>query len=99
MTRNGPGFPRATISTTTHPDSPTNTIRTLTFGQIRNAVVRVGGVGEAQSGQRMGVPPNQVSLAVTVIRENSFQSAIVPVTIEDACGSWPTFIGIGRSSN
>jgi hypothetical protein len=76
-----------------------NTIKSLTFGQMRNGTVDIEGIGPAQSGQRIGIPFFAQRLVVTVTRVpgTAGQAVHIPLTIEDACQHWQTFIGGGAA--
>jgi hypothetical protein len=83
----------AAIRASTGANSLANTISSITFGQIRNATVRVNGIGDVQSGQRIPMTAGTEAVSLTVLE--SAPGSFVPMTVTDACGNWPTFLGTG----
>lgn len=85
-----------TIVVTSNPGPTTNAVQALTFGAIRNASVQVSGVaGQVQSGQRVPIAGRPQSLTLSISRAVAGQGVFVPLTVTDACGDWPTFVGTG----
>jgi hypothetical protein len=95
--RTDPSRSSALIRATTGANSLTNTISSITFGQIRNATVRVEEIGDVQSGQRITIPTGTEAVSLTIV-ESAAAGSFVPMTVVDACGSWPTFVGSGSGS-
>ncbi|HEY7068256.1 MAG TPA: hypothetical protein VII06_42800 [Chloroflexota bacterium] len=71
----------------------------LAFGTARDAVVDVPG-GPTGTAGNVTVPlstaPQQIVL--TVRRVQSGQGVTVPLTVNDSCGAWPTFVGAGPAA-
>jgi hypothetical protein len=62
-----------------------NTIKTISFGQIRNATV-------------VAQPSISGAIATFVIQRSAAGAVTVPFTVTDGCGEWKTFVGGGAGS-
>jgi hypothetical protein len=86
---------QVTLSTTAFP-STANPLAGLTFGDLRNARVTLGGQAVA-SNQPFPLAPNTTLVTFTVERATPGQAVTVPLTAVDVCGPWKTFVGAGTS--
>ena len=94
MTPDGPGQRKVTVSVTSNQSSGTNTLKSVQFDEIRLAQVTVP-----------GQPASTVPFAVTyptgttngsfVVKRLTAGSLMIRLTVTDACGAWPTFVGAG----
>ncbi|MCC6756224.1 MAG: cadherin-like domain-containing protein, partial [Solirubrobacterales bacterium] len=75
----------------THQNNPLQQIR---FGQLQNATVTYLGQ-PITSGQTITAPASTVGLEFQVRRTAPGQPTMVPFTVVDGCGEWPTFVGGG----
>jgi hypothetical protein len=90
--RTGAGQISATIRATS--PTPGNELRQVKFNPATNAVVTAGG----QTGPGNFTVPlatGTVELTFTVNRVAGNAAATVPMVVTDACGDWPTFVGLG----
>jgi hypothetical protein len=76
---------------------PGGTLQALRFGAAQSA--------RPDAGDQGGSGPYTVALsagtqqtAFTVTRVTARQGVDVPVTVADACGDWPTFVGGGPAA-
>jgi hypothetical protein len=76
-----------------------NPLIRLEFGQMQNARVFLNGQPIA-SGQSFPVPAphNARGIDFVVERVTPGQAAMVPFTVVDDCGAWPTFVGGGTGA-
>jgi hypothetical protein len=76
-----------------------NSLASLTFGELQNARVTLAGQPIVR-GQTYTVadPANTHGLDFTVERVTPGQPTMVPFTVTDGCGDWPTFVGGGRDA-
>ena len=85
------------IGTTATPTQQNNPLTVLKFGAFQNAKVTLNGQPIA-SGQNVTMPPNTYAVDFTVERVTAGQATTVPLTVVDACGEWPTFVGGGTGA-
>jgi len=76
-----------------------NRLLRLEFGQLQNAHVTLNG-RPITSGQTFTVadPVNTHGVDFTVERATPGQPTLVPFTVVDDCGDWPTFVGGGTEA-
>ena len=81
------------------PTVQNNALRQLRFGAFQNARVILNGQPIA-SGQTFTVadPANTHGVDFTIERVTPGQAAMVPFTVVDGCGEWPTFVGGGPTA-
>lgn len=94
VVQDGPGRIVATISIS----GANNTISALRFGGaprgITNATVNVQGAAtNVTSGQTVNMPAGATQAVLIVTRNGG--PVMVPFTLVDGCGDWPTFVGMG----
>jgi hypothetical protein len=85
------------LETTPLPTQQSNTLRSVTFGALRNARVTLNGQTIA-SGQTVTLPANTVATDFTVERVTQGQATTVPLTVVDGCGEWKTLVGGGAGA-
>jgi hypothetical protein len=95
-TPNGPGKLRATAVVNTDSGTQSNHMRSLRFGPTQNALIDIGSQVGA-SGTFTFAPPPYAKQIWFDIRAQSPGAVQVPVTVVDACGDWPSFVGGGES--
>ena len=83
-----------TVSVSANTGFP-NTLRSITWGTMTNATVTLVGGGRVNSGQQTVLPAGARALVFLVGRPTAGQAATVRLTVVDACGNWPTFVGGG----
>jgi CSLREA domain-containing protein len=98
VARNGLGALLATLTATTPPDSGTNRLRTLRFGQVTNATVDAGGQTGLGSNQAVTLPEGLSQTTVVVHRGPNGSSATVELVVVDDCGEWQTLLGGGSDA-
>jgi hypothetical protein len=94
---NGDGRLRVTLSASEN-SGQTNVLQAITWTKLDNAAANVVGVGNAVQGQRTSLPANTQSVTLLVSRVTPGQATTVNLTVTDACGDWPTFVGGGPSA-
>ena len=94
---NGDGRLRATVSATSNAGF-TNAIQAITWGGLTNATVEVVGIGRVSQGQRTALPANTQSVTLLMSRVTAGQPFTVGLTVTDACGDFPTFLGAGANA-
>jgi hypothetical protein len=83
-----------TVSAGTTTDNPSNSLRELRFSPPQNASIDIGTV-QGQRGAFVYTVPagtTELSFFVTRVADGSF---MVPFTVIDDDGEWPTFVGEG----
>jgi uncharacterized repeat protein (TIGR02543 family) len=75
--------------------TPGNTLRSLQFGTASNGLVDAGNVTGSPGNFAETLAPGTASTNFRVHRINPGASVTVPLTVFDACGAWPTFVGAG----
>jgi uncharacterized repeat protein (TIGR01451 family) len=92
---NGDGRLRVTVTA----GGAGNTLQTISFTTdsqfVPNALIEAGTTGRQAP---FSVTPNSASYTFYVRRVNAGQAATVPFTVQDGCGSWPTFVGGGAAA-
>jgi hypothetical protein len=89
------GSLQVTVSARTSAGTSTNALQALRFGATTNALVDVGAQGGASGNFTVTLPPGTQQTTFTVRRAVVTQAVTVPLTVVDACGDWPTFVGRG----
>jgi hypothetical protein len=79
------------------PTLQNNPLKKLTFGTLQNARVVLNGQA-ITSGQVVTLPANAFAVDFTIERVAPGQATTVPLTVEDGCGEWQTFVGGGTSA-
>jgi hypothetical protein len=98
-TPSGAGRLQVTIAAATDAGSPPNRLVSLQFGAATNALIDVPGQPAGQTGNfTVTLPGIQQQLTFVVRRAAAGQSTTVPLTVQDGCGAWPTFVGGGPSA-
>ncbi|MCC6179596.1 MAG: hypothetical protein IT305_30160 [Chloroflexi bacterium] len=92
-----PGVLNVTVDVETSPSAPDNSLRFVRLGPARNARVEIFGVSVPSSGAWLTAPAGQSSVSFNVVRTGA-GATLVPLTLEDACGPWPSFVGGGPSA-
>ena len=90
------GVLEVTVSAGTTAGAPSNTLRTVQLGTLRNGAVDVTGYGQAGSGTAVGIAPG-TQQATFVVRRASRVATTVPLVLTDARGEWRTFVGAGAN--
>jgi hypothetical protein len=92
------GALRATVTVVNDATGQTqNRIQTIKFGTFTNATVTLNGQA-ITSGQTFTAPANTTTQTFTVRRVRAGAVTTVPLTVTDACGSWPSFVGGGAGA-
>jgi len=92
----GSGRLEVTVEAKTSTGTPTNGLVQITFGSLQNASVQLG-ASAVSAGTT--IPLGSAKSAVFVVtRGASGQATMVPFTVRDACGDWPTFVGGGPNA-
>jgi len=93
----GDGRLRVILSVSSNPGF-TNALQAITFNRLANASVLVDGTGRVSQGQRLTLPVGIQTAALSVSRGAPGQATTVQLTVTDACGNWPTFVGGGAGA-
>jgi hypothetical protein len=96
--RTGAGRLQVTIAAGTSTGAPTNQLQSLQFGAASGALLDVGSHVGATGNLTVTLPPNTQHTTFTVRQAAAGQAATVPLTVVDACGAWPTFVGGGAAA-
>ena len=101
VTPNGSGQLQVIVEATTTEGvgSATNTIQSMRFGAAQNSTLSGTGIAAGSTGGMtvpFAVPSGSVSFNVQ--RTAAGQGFTVPLTVRDACGDWPTFVGAGAGT-
>jgi len=91
------GALQVTISATEVDGPSQNEIRELRFGTLANARVTLAGQ-TITSGQVVTLPVRTARTTFSVQRATAGVSTTVPLSVVDACGTWPTFVGGGTGA-
>ena len=83
------------VETTPLNTGGSNSLHEIDFGTFQNAKVTLNGQ-EIRSGQVVSIPGGATSIDFTVERLPAERGVLVPFTVVDGCGDWPTFVGTGR---
>ena len=94
VTKIGGGRLRATVTVTTHTGQQ-NEIRSIAWTRLDTATVVLDGVGPVQQGETSTFAPLTLNRTFTIARTPGASSGTVRLTVKDACGDWPTFVGGG----
>jgi hypothetical protein len=94
---NATGSLQVTVSATTSASTQTNALQALRFAAGTNTLIDVGAQVGATGAFTVALAPGTQQTTFTVRRATAGQAMTVPVTIVDACGDWPTFVGRGPS--
>ncbi|MCC6174663.1 MAG: YncE family protein [Chloroflexi bacterium] len=97
----GPGTMLVTATATRSNFLPDNSLRSLTFDQLRNAHVAVhlpDGFIEGRASAPLPLGPGVWSVQFSVRRDVAGTDMLVRFTLVDDCGSWPSFVGAGPAS-
>jgi hypothetical protein len=90
---------QVTVTANTNAGSATNTLVSLAFGTLDNAVVDiVGGQSNVTSNQTITLGSGVTSQQFFVRRTTAGVASTVPLVVTDLCGGWPTFVGGGPSA-
>lgn len=93
----GNGRLRATVAVTTNPGQQ-NEIRIIRWDRLDTTTVSVVDVGPIQAGQTTTFGPLTQTATFIITRTPGAQSGTVRLTVTDACGAWPTFVGGGPNA-
>jgi hypothetical protein len=94
----GGGQLRTTV-TVGHVVGRQNEIQSITWNVLSTAIVVLDGVGPVQQGQTTTIStPLTQSKSFTITRTPGAQTGTVRLTVNDACGDWPTFVGGGPNA-
>jgi len=96
-TPDGTGHLKVTISATANPGA-TNALQSIAWDSMANATVTLVGGSPVSAGQQTVPPAGAQTLIFLVGRQTAGQAATVRLTVADACGAWPTFVGGGPSA-
>ncbi|HLH22562.1 MAG TPA: carboxypeptidase-like regulatory domain-containing protein [Chloroflexota bacterium] len=92
----GTGRLQVTITANTSAGTPQNELYLLRFGSPTGGVIEVpGSEPNAIGGFTLNLPPGARQTSFFTRPSAAGQSATVPLTVVDTCGSWPTFVGAG----
>jgi hypothetical protein len=72
-----------------------NSLHSLRFGRATNAVLDAGNQVGSRGNFTYTLDPGTTDIAFAVRRVTAGQPVTVPLTMTDACGDWPTFVGGG----
>jgi len=95
----GGGALQVHVEATAHSTGENNPLLRIDFGQLQNARVTLNGQ-PITSGQSF-TPPAQANahgVDFAVERVTPGQPVMVPFTVLDDCGTWPTFVGGGTAA-
>ena len=90
-----------TVTAATNPggSSATNTVQEVRFGAAHNATLSGAGIPAGSTGRvNVALAANASTSTFTVQRSTPGQAFTVPLTVRDACGDWPTFVGAGAGT-
>jgi hypothetical protein len=73
-------------------------LRSMQFGAATNALIDIGAVVGATGNFSVTFAAGTQQVTFLVRRASAGQSTTVPLTANDACGAWPTFVGGGPSA-
>jgi hypothetical protein len=93
----GGGRLQVTVSATTNPGQPTNTVRSIQFGRSTRAEVEVSGRPASAEAFNLDLPAGATQASFTVHR-TAAGPVQTPFTVTDGCGEWRTFVGGGASA-
>jgi len=93
----GGGQLRATVSVGTNPGTQ-NEVHAITWTCFDTATVVVDGLGPVQQGQVTPFGPLTQAVSFVITRTPGAPSGTVRLTVTDACGAWPTFVGGGPNA-
>jgi VCBS repeat-containing protein len=91
------GKQQATIEALPLADRTNNRLVELRFGTFRNGTVTLGGQ-PIVGGGTYTPPADTTRTTFTVERVQPGQATTIPLTVVDACGAWPTFVGGGAGA-
>ena len=91
------GTLQVTISARTSPTMQSNALQALRFGAGTNTLVNAGTQGGATGAFTPALPAGTQQTTLTVRPAVAGQAMTVPLTVVDARGDWPTFVGRGPS--
>lgn len=89
---------RVVVLATTTSSTPTNSLRRIQFARMENAQVDAEGRTGVAQPFTVDLPPGTGSYTFYVRRVTSNGGATVHLVVEDACGTWPTFVGGGPNA-
>jgi hypothetical protein len=96
--RAAPGRMNVTVQSGTRPGSTPNQLYLIRFDKLDNARVETS-TGQVVSGAIMTLPTGATQGSFTIVRTGPADAgALVHLTVVDACGEWPTFVGGGRNA-
>jgi uncharacterized protein YkwD len=96
--RTAPGVLEITVTAGTNADVPSNTLRSIRVGAIANATVDVNGYGRVNANTTVNIAAGTRQVTLVVRRAAGGAAVTVPLTLTDACGDWPTFVGAGPNA-
>jgi hypothetical protein len=97
VAKTGTGQLRATISVSANPGTQ-NEIQAITWTRLDTVTVFLYGVGPVAQGQTTAFGPLTQSATFDISRTPGAQTGTVRLTLLDACGAWPTFVGGGPTA-
>ena len=88
---------QVTIAATTLAGSSANRLLALRLVDVANAALDLGGQTYAASGSVVTLPPG-VQQTTFYVRRVAPGAATIRLIVQDACGDWSTFVGMGVSA-
>ncbi len=85
-----------TIGATSSADTPANQLASLQLQSGTNTLVDIpGGQSGVTGSLPIPLPAGTQSYTFFVRPRVAGQAVTLPLTVTDACGAWPTFVGVG----
>jgi CSLREA domain-containing protein len=98
VTPAGSGRLQATLTANTNISTPTNALQTIQLTSATGALVRDGNDNPIAVPTIINLPANTTAFGFYIRKAVANQAATVSLTVTDACGPWPTFVGGGLSA-
>ena len=93
----GNGKLQATVEALPLSSQSNNRLKVLRFGELQNGRVTIG-LQAIPKNSTYQVPPATTTVTILVERITPGQATTIPLTVEDECGAWPTFVGGGAGA-
>jgi len=97
VTSVGNGTLRVVVAATDNTTILNNTLVSLAFGNVSNALVTAGGRTDVRGGFTVQLPAGTRQTTFTVRRDQAGQALRSDLVVTDQCGTWPTFVGAGTA--
>jgi hypothetical protein len=90
----GPGRMQVTVQSTTSSGTPSNQLNSISFDRLDNARVEINGHAPSTTPFNLSLAAHPTEAPFIVNRVGP-GPVTVHLTVQDSCGSWPTFVGAG----